>query len=55
LASPTNKMIELNYQYSNKIMTSFRLWVKQDSLYNLILLFENKPLIYWQGHHTHYS
>jgi hypothetical protein len=33
LASPTNKMIELNYQYSQKIMTSFRLLVKQDSLY----------------------
>jgi hypothetical protein len=33
LASPTNKMIELNYQYSHKIMTSFRLLVKQDSLY----------------------
>ena len=40
----TSKMIELNYQYSQKIMTSFRLWVKQDSLYNLILLFENKPV-----------
>jgi hypothetical protein len=40
----TSKMIELNYQYSNNIMHSFRSWIKQDSLYNLILLFENKPV-----------